>query len=1127
MIASRPPTTPPPSRSSTETPRWTPARPPRGSSRSAATASCAATTIVRPSTAVQRLGGPARDWFYNCALHSPRDYDARRMEADFQYWQEKFLLRYAGLRSSKDPVRNLEGLVQRPHETAERYIIRLQAAYADFDRQSRQRTLKAHEDTPNTSFIHVDEQQEIEDLGLTAAQTQRVLNICMKGARRFAKVWIDERSEDVKYEAIATHAVVHCSSDRMKTLIRKKMFDPVCNTPAKLADACREEDLSHTAPVTKPPTNSRSFSNYGQDGNKTVSAVDGEEEEEAVEAIGQSGRGGRGRGRGRGRGGRGVGAGSGRGGRNDGGDNNKAHLWCHCCKRSGHDIDECRTFAAMQEWHKAGRAAAAEEARREDWRTAATASSRLCRRRSSRTWHGNGTAAAAASAAPPSAGLLCHGTPTPVLPVPAVLCRSPALPAVRVPTPAASGFSLADEKARHSRRPGINPNDMFNVEKQINTFDTVNAIQPSFIEQVISADTQLPLQPQHAQRPFINVQVGRVQFPALYDTGASCNVMDIGVFHAAQREGKVKGHIPQSSSITTASGDKVPVTGVYVVETIVQSHPYTGPFLVLERSNPSQPIIIGMTAIAALKLMHDSATNQVSAVTASQQGISLAVFKKAKAEAGRTQKVQIQATRDGLPICNALLVAAVNGQDVLVESDDRGVFALSLSNRSGTTACWERRTHMGQAVLITEDDYDITADADAADLQIAAIDVASHAEAKKRRQAETGTTAPAPSSVCNAVAEAVKHLPPRLQAAATHHLLTNWSAISKDKFDLGLCKLYQHTIHLSDKTPVYHRQFPIPLDHQDTILENVEKWLQLGIVEPARSPYNSPIFCVRKKGGGFRMCLDYRGVNAKSLPENYNIRTPDDCISEVGQKGGKYFIALDLSSGFYQMQMAPESRPISAFTVPRYGQLQWTRAAMGLKGCPASFARMMDMVMQGIPNVITYIDDVLIYSPTPEGALSTLEAVLKRLRKHNLKVNLAKSTILAAKTNYLGHVLSSEGIAPGADKAQAILDAKPPHSVKQLKSFLGMINYFRSFVRHFAHQAGKLYALTRQDSPWKGGPLPSHALETFQLLKKEIAQATPKRKFPRREGKYHLYVDGSLGDANEEGGLGAHWTAGR
>ena len=339
--------------------------------------------------------------------------------------------------------------------------------------------------------------------------------------------------------------------------------------------------------------------------------------------------------------------------------------------------------------------------------------------------------------------------------------------------------------------------------------------------------------------------------------------MDVEVFHAAQREGKVRGHLPKGAKITTASGDQVSVAGVYVIETTVQSHPYTGPFLVLARSNPSQPIIIGMTAIAALKLSHDSVTNHVSAVTASQQGIALAVFRKAKAEAGRTQKVHIQATKDGLAVPNALLVAAVNGQDVLVETDDRGVFAVSMSNRTGVTTCWERRAAIGQAVEVNDEDYDLTATAEAADLQIAAIDVAAHAEARRRRQEETGTAAPAPKSVCDAVAAAVRHLPPRLQATATHHLLSNWSAISKDKFDLGLCKLYQHTIHLSDKHPVYHRQFPIPLDHQDTILENVEKWLQLGIVEPARSPYNSPIFCVRKKGGGF-VCVWITGGSTLS-----------------------------------------------------------------------------------------------------------------------------------------------------------------------------------------------------------------------------------------------------------------------
>ncbi len=270
-----------------------------------------------------------------------------------------------------------------------------------------------------------------------------------------------------------------------------------------------------------------------------------------------------------------------------------------------------------------------------------------------------------------------------------------------------------------------------------------------------------------------------------------------------------------------------------------------------------------------------------------------------------------------------------------------------------------------------------------------------------------------------------------------------------------------------------------------------------------------------------RLCLDYRAVNAKSLPENYTIRTPEDCLAEVGQGGGRHFIALDLSSGFYQMELAPQSRHVTAFTVPGMGQLQWTRGAMGLKGCPGSFARLMDMALRDIPNAITYIDDVLIFGSSPEAALHTLDAVLHKLKQHHLKVNLKKSSFLAPTTEYLGHSLSAQGIQPGKDKTKAILEAQPPHTIKQLKSFLGMVNYFRNFIPHFARMATKLYALTRADSPWRQGPLPPEAAATFQKVKAAIARAVP-RSFPFPDGKFHLYVDGASGDSKEEGGLGAH-----
>ena len=194
---------------------------------------------------------------------------------------------------------------------------------------------------------------------------------------------------------------------------------------------------------------------------------------------------------------------------------------------------------------------------------------------------------------------------------------------------------------------------------------------------------------------------------------------------------------------------------------------------------------------------------------------------------------------------------------------------------------------------------------------------------------------------------------------------------------------------------------------------------------------------------------------------------------------------------------------------------------MGLKGCPGSFARLMDMALKGIDRVLIYIDDVLIHGRTKEEAIAVLDTVLKRLAQHNLKVNLAKSTFLQPKTDYLGYTLSMEGIYPGRSKTKAILDAQPPTTQKQLKSFLGMVNYYRNFVKHFAHKAGKLYALTTKDSYWKQGPLPTFALHIFQELKQAIAKTVP-RAFPFKQGRYHLFTDGSLGDTVQEGGLGGH-----
>ena len=150
----------------------------------------------------------------------------------------------------------------------------------------------------------------------------------------------------------------------------------------------------------------------------------------------------------------------------------------------------------------------------------------------------------------------------------------------------------------------------------------------------------------------------------------------------------------------------------------------------------------------------------------------------------------------------------------------------------------------------------------------------------------------------------------------------------------------------------------------------------------------------KKEGHGFRVVLDYRKLNLKTVPDFYSIRTIEQCIEEIGREGSAIFSCIDLRSGFWQMKLEESARPYTAFTIPGVGQFQWRSAPMGLTGSPASFARLMDLIMCDLSNVITYIDDCLVHSRNLKSHMSHLEQVLMRLRKHKLKINLDKNLAL-------------------------------------------------------------------------------------------------------------------------------------
>jgi len=188
----------------------------------------------------------------------------------------------------------------------------------------------------------------------------------------------------------------------------------------------------------------------------------------------------------------------------------------------------------------------------------------------------------------------------------------------------------------------------------------------------------------------------------------------------------------------------------------------------------------------------------------------------------------------------------------------------------------------------------------------------------------------------------------KLKASYQHLMYENQWVFSKHKNDLGRCDLIQHEIHLKDKNPVFIKQFKIPEFHQASNEEQVCEWFKLGIIQPSKSLYNSPIFVVKKKDGNFLLIQDFRALNTKTYPDRYSMQDANDYIYEIGKSDSTIFSKIDLTLRFWKMVLKPECWEYTAFTMYGMGQYKICTSPMGLLGCPASFQRLMEAAMKGI-----------------------------------------------------------------------------------------------------------------------------------------------------------------------------------
>lgn len=283
--------------------------------------------------------------------------------------------------------------------------------------------------------------------------------------------------------------------------------------------------------------------------------------------------------------------------------------------------------------------------------------------------------------------------------------------------------------------------------------------------------------------------------------------------------------------------------------------------------------------------------------------------------------------------------------------------------------------------------------------------------------------------------------------------------------ELGCTNAAEMTIEINSKRPIVYRPYRLSHKEREQVRTMVSEMIEADVIRESTSEYASPIILVRKKDGKLRLCIDYRMLNSVTVKERYPMPIIEDEIARLS--GQAYFISLDLASGYYQVPIAEASKSLTAFVTPD-GQYEFNRMPFGLANAPAVFQRMMHKVLGSAryTEATAYIDDVLIYGRDKEECLSRLENVLSLLEKANLTLNLNKCEFLTDQVDYLGYEISAAGIRPGDKKINSVVQFPRPSNQHSVRQFLGLVGYFRKFIRNFAQLAHPLNKLLKKDVPW-------------------------------------------------------------
>jgi hypothetical protein len=306
-----------------------------------------------------------------------------------------------------------------------------------------------------------------------------------------------------------------------------------------------------------------------------------------------------------------------------------------------------------------------------------------------------------------------------------------------------------------------------------------------------------------------------------------------------------------------------------------------------------------------------------------------------------------------------------------------------------------------------------------------------------------------------------------------------------NKGELGYCTIGEHSIDTQGFPPCKVAPSRLSYWKEAEVKRQINVLVELGKMKPSDSAYACRVTLLVKKDGSRRFCGDYRPLNLQTRRDSFPMPLVDDVISQLGRSA--WFTALNLQSGFWQIRMAPKDiRKTSLIT--KSGLYDWTVMPFGLKNATSTFTRTMSEVFKDLGDKFlkVFVDDLNIHSESWEDHLRHLGAVLSKLREVNLKLNPSKCCFAAKSIVFLGHVVSKEGTKPDPGKIDVVLHFPESKTVTNVRSFMGLIGYYRKYIRGYSRMASSLFELTKKDVAFVWN---QNCQRAFDDLKRALVEA--------------------------------------